>query len=205
MRKENCVIEKTNDPMVPRPFVVRESREETRDTFTLTLEPREANGAPAFEPGQFNMLYVFGVGEVPVSISGDPGRPEVLAHTVRAVGGVTRALQKCGPGDVVGVRGPFGSAWPVDKVKGKDVVIITGGIGLAPLRPAVYKILGQREGIGKFALLYGARPTRHPLPPGAGAVAFQTGPAGQGHRGQRAPRLVWHRRGRDNPDPQGAF
>ena len=75
--------------MVPRPFVVRESREETRDTFTLTLESREADGAPVFEPGQFNMLYVFGVGEVPISISGDPRQPEVLAHTVRAVGGVT--------------------------------------------------------------------------------------------------------------------
>lgn len=157
MRKESPVIEKNTDPMVPRPFVVREFREETRDTFTLTLAPPEANGAPAFEPGQFNMLYVFGVGEVPVSISGDPGRPEILVHTVRAVGGVTKALQKLGPGDVVGVRGPFGSAWPVDKVEGKDVVIITGGIGLAPLRPAVYKILGQREQIGKFALLYGAR------------------------------------------------
>ncbi len=157
MRKESPVIEKNTDPMVPRPFVVREFREETHDTFTLTLEPREADGVPAFEPGQFNMLYVFGVGEVPVSISGDPGRPEVLTHTVRAVGGVTRALQKCGPGDVVGVRGPFGSAWPVDKVKGKDVVIVTGGIGLAPLRPAVCQILGQRDRIGKFALLYGAR------------------------------------------------
>lgn len=157
MRKESIVIEKNADPMVPRPFVVREFREETHDTFTLTLAPQEANGAPAFEPGQFNMLYVFGVGEVPVSISGDPGRPEILVHTVRAVGGVTKALQKLGPGDVVGVRGPFGSAWPVDKVEGKDVVLITGGIGLAPLRPAVYKILGQRERIGKFALLYGAR------------------------------------------------
>lgn len=157
MMKESHLMEKTVDPMVPRPFVVLESRTETHDTFTLTLEPREANGAPAFEPGQFNMLYVFGVGEVPVSISGDPGRPEVLVHTVRAVGGVTRALQKLGPGDVVGVRGPFGSAWPVEEVKGKDVVIITGGIGLAPLRPAVCKILGQRERIGKLALLYGAR------------------------------------------------
>lgn len=157
MRKESLVVEKNTDPMVPRPYAVRELKQETHDTFTLTLAPREANGAPAFEPGQFNMLYVFGVGEVPVSISGDPRQPEVLVHTVRAVGGVTRALQKLGPGDVVGVRGPFGSAWPVDKAKGKDVVIITGGIGLAPLRPAVYKILGQREQIGKFALLYGAR------------------------------------------------
>lgn len=165
MRKESPVIEKNTDPMVPRPFVVRESREETHDTFTLMLEPREASGAPAFEPGQFNMLYVFGVGEVPVSISGDPGWPEILVHTVRAVGGVTRALQKLGSGDVVGVRGPFGSAWPVDKVKGKDVVIITGGIGLAPLRPAVYKILGQRERIGKFALLYGARTPKDILYP----------------------------------------
>ena len=158
--KESPVAEKTVDPMVPRPFVVRESREETHDTFTLTLEPPEAGGAPAFEPGQFNMLYVFGVGEVPVSISGDPRQPEVLVHTVRAVGGVTRALQKLGPGDAVGVRGPFGSAWPVDKVKGKDVVIVTGGIGLAPLRPAVCHILGRREEIGKFALLYGARTPR---------------------------------------------
>src|SRR5512143_3996482 len=111
-----------SDPMRPEPFVVRHVTRETGDTFTLTLSPVGGAKFRPFAAGQFNMLYVFGVGEVPISISGDPNDPLPLVHTTRAVGTVTKALQKLKKGDVLGMRGPFGSSWPLDKAKGKDVV-----------------------------------------------------------------------------------
>jgi NAD(P)H-flavin reductase len=144
------------EPMLPRPLVVRWARRETADTFTMGLAPPHGGG-PSFRPGQFNMLYVFGVGEVPISVSGDPADEAVLVHTIRAVGSVTRHLQRRVRGDVVGVRGPFGSAWPVEQAEGHDVVLVAGGIGLAPLRPALYHILRRRHRYGRVALLYGAR------------------------------------------------
>lgn len=103
------------------------------------------------------MLYVFGVGEVPISISGDPTQPYSLVHTIRAVGTVTRAMQALQRGDTVGVHGPFGSSWPVAEAAGKDVVLVAGGLGLAPLRPVLYHLLAQRAAYGKVVLLYGAR------------------------------------------------
>jgi len=113
-----------------------------------------------FAPGQFNMLYVFGTGESAISISGDPANTERLVHTVRAVGTVTKALQKLRRGDMIGVRGPFGSTWPVAEAEGSDVVIVTGGIGLVPLRPMIYQVLANRDKYGTVALLYGARSPR---------------------------------------------
>jgi NAD(P)H-flavin reductase len=103
------------------------------------------------------MLYVFGVGEVPISISSDPGQTSALVHTMRAVGTVTKALRKLKRGDVLGVRGPYGSNWPVKEAEGSDVLIAAGGIGLPPLRPALYNILANREKYGKVVLLYGTR------------------------------------------------
>jgi len=143
-------------PMLPRPCTVQRVRQETYDTFTLELAPA-GGGAFHFAPGQFNMLYAFGVGEAAISISGDPGRPEKLVHTIRAVGATTKALGHLRRGDTVGVRGPFGSAWPVAKAAGQDLVIIAGGIGLAPLRPVVYQVLRNRQKYGNVVLLYGAR------------------------------------------------
>lgn len=151
------------DPMRPEPFEVRQATRETGDTFTLTLGPVAPARWRGFAPGQFNMLYVFGTGEVPISISGDPAKPELLVHTIRAVGATTRALQGCKRGDWVGVRGPFGTAWPVDEARGRDVVLIAGGIGLAPLRPAVYHVLLHRALYGRVLLLYGARTPRDML------------------------------------------
>ncbi|MDP2948495.1 MAG: FAD/NAD(P)-binding protein, partial [Chloroflexota bacterium] len=130
---------------------------EIHDTFTLELQPADGAGAVPFEPGQFNMLYVFGVGEVPISISGDPADPNTLVHTTRATGTVTEAMRKLKRGDMLGVRGPFGSHWPVVESEGNDVVIVAGGIGLAPLRPALYQLLTHRGKYGKVVLLYGAR------------------------------------------------
>jgi NAD(P)H-flavin reductase len=144
-------------PMVPAPYRIRRARWETADTFTLELTP-DGGGAPApFAPGQFNMLYAFGVGEVPISIAGDPARPASLEHTTRVVGTVTRALGALARNAVVGVRGPYGSAWPLAEAEGHDLVLVAGGIGLAPLRPALHHIIAQRDRYGRVALVYGTR------------------------------------------------
>jgi len=144
-------------PMTARPFRVVRRRRETSDTWTLELEP--VAGPPLdVGPGQFTMLYAFGIGEVPISVSGEAGGP--LIHTVRAVGAVSRAICAARPGTVLGVRGPFGNTWPVAAASGSDVVIVAGGIGLAPLRPAVYHLLAHRESYGEVAVLYGSRTPR---------------------------------------------
>lgn len=144
------------DPMQPAPAVIDKVRRENHDTFTLELI--SGNGPFALSrAGQFNMLYVFGVGEIPVSISGDPGDRKRFVHTTRVVGTVTRGLEKLKKGASVGVRGPFGSSWPVDEAKGKDVLLIAGGIGIAPLRSALYALLTNRNQYGKITLLYGTR------------------------------------------------
>ena len=145
------------DPMLPTPFVVQKVKRETSDTYTLDLVRPEGAAPFAFAPGQFNMLYAFGAGEVPISISGDPLRPETLVHTVRDMGNVTRAICRLKRGDVLGVRGPFGVPWPVDRVAGEDVLIIAGGLGLAPLRPALYHLLHHRGEFGNIEVIYGAR------------------------------------------------
>jgi NAD(P)H-flavin reductase len=146
------------NPMLPALWRVRRSRKETADTSTLELGA--GGGGPrfgAFAPGQFNMLYVHGLGEVPISISGDPSDSSGLVHTVRAVGAVSRAIVKMKPGDYIGVRGPYGSSWPVEAAAGMDVMIVAGGIGLAPLRPAIYSLLAGRKRYGRLVLHYGAR------------------------------------------------
>lgn len=141
---------------VPRPHVVVGRRRETHDTVTLTLAP--VDGATCcFVPGQFSMLHAFGVGEIPVSISGDPDRPGVLTHTIRAVGAVSGALAAVPRGAVVGVRGPFGVGWPLGAAEGGDLLLVAGGIGLAPLRPAVLAALRRRSRFGSVCLLVGAR------------------------------------------------
>ena len=145
------------DPMVPRPFVIEKYVREADDTFTVHLEPLDPLDKPAFKPGQFNMVYVFGVGEVPMSISGDPGRTDSIVHTTREVGTVTRAMHGMKVGQTVGIRGPFGTTWPLEVAEGHDIVLVAGGIGLAPLRPALYHILANRENYGRVAMLYGTR------------------------------------------------
>jgi NAD(P)H-flavin reductase len=144
------------DPMLPRVARVRRRRRDGPDVFTLDIEAEDKHVA-VFAPGQFNMLTVFGVGEVPISFSGDPARPGFVVHTVRAVGPVSTALTRLVPGDVVGLRGPFGTNWPMSEASGRDVVLVAGGLGLAPLRPALYRLLAERSLYGKIVLLYGAR------------------------------------------------
>lgn len=146
-----------SDPMLSYPYQIQRVRRESRDTFTLTLQPASGPNRFLFLPGQFNMLYLFGVGEVPISISGNPADTQNVVHTVRAVGAVTKAIQKLKKGDVLGLRGPFGSAWPVAECRGNDMVIVAGGLGLAPIRPAICDILAHRPEYGNFELIYGAR------------------------------------------------
>lgn len=148
-------LSRPGQTFAPRPFRVKSRRRETDDTATLTLEPLE--GMLEFGPGQFTMLTALGVGEAPISISGDPSDPQTLIHTVRAVGPVSRAVTRARKGEVLGVRGPFGTCWPVEAAEGEDVVILAGGIGLAPLRPAIYQILARRRRYGRVWVLYGAR------------------------------------------------
>jgi len=143
--------------MLPQLYRVQRVRQEIPDTFTLELETVDGSDVPPFAIGQFNMLYVFGVGEIPISISGDPAKRRPLLHTTRAVGTVSRAMRELKLKDVIGVRGPFGSHWPIERALGKDIVIVAGGIGLAPLRSAMYQIIAQREKYGRVVLLYGAR------------------------------------------------
>jgi NAD(P)H-flavin reductase len=162
MTTTEAVREARTDPMLPRLYRVARRQRELRDTFTLDLTCTDDGAALAYQPGQFNMLYVFGVGEIPISISGDSAEPGKLVHTTRAVGMVSNALCNLKVGDMVGVRGPYGSAWPLELAEGHDVVVAAGGIGLAPLRPTLYAILRRRERFGRVILLYGAR-TPHDL------------------------------------------
>jgi NAD(P)H-flavin reductase len=145
---------KIASPMLPAVVRVREFVRETPDVFTLLLD---APPGYRFRPGQFNMLYAFGIGEAAISLCGDPDETATIRHTIRAVGSVTNALAKLKPGDAVGMRGPFGSAWPIEEARGRDVVIVTGGIGLPPLRPLIYHMRRHRQDYGRIALLYGAR------------------------------------------------
>jgi len=147
----------TTDPMVPHPYLVQAVSKETPDTFTLKLAPEDKANGNSFRPGQFSMLWVFGVGELPISISGNPTEHKQLVYTVRSVGQATNALvtQRVGAG--VGVRGPYGTGWPMDAARGRDVIVVAGGIGLAPLRPVIYEVLHHREDFGRLVVLYGAR------------------------------------------------
>jgi NAD(P)H-flavin reductase len=141
--------------MLPTPYVVIDRHVETVDSATLVLDP--VDGAlPPFEPGQFTMLCVAGVGEVAISISGDPG-DGTLCQTIRDVGAVSRALHDAEPGATIGVRGPFGVGWDVSSAHDYDVVVVAGGVGLAPLRPVVLTLLADRMKFGRAVLVAGAR------------------------------------------------
>jgi len=142
-------------PMVPQPYRVRTRGRETADTWTIELEP--LGPAPIdLEPGQFAMLTAYGVGEVPISLSGR-GSDGSLIHTIRDVGAVTAELCRTPRDGTIGVRGPFGTTWPLEEARGADVVVLAGGLGLAPLRPAVEGLLSQPDSYGRLLLLYGAR------------------------------------------------
>jgi NAD(P)H-flavin reductase len=148
--------ERPHGALVPVPHRVILVRRDTADTLTIGLEPLDGEVAP-FKPGQVDMLYAFGVGEVPISISSDAATPAHREYTIRQVGAVTRALTDVAAGDLVGVRGPFGAPWPLEAARGDDVVVVAGGIGLAPMRAAILHLLAHRDEFGSLSILYGAR------------------------------------------------
>lgn len=145
------------EPMRPVLVRIAEVSRETADTWTVVTEPSNGDSLASFAPGQFSMLYAYGAGEVPVSISGDPAIPNRLVYTIRSVGAVSQALISSRVGDSIAMRGPFGTSWPVEEAKGWDVLLVAGGIGLAPLRPAIYHIVRNRSDYGRVTIFYGAR------------------------------------------------
>jgi anaerobic sulfite reductase subunit B len=151
------------DTAAPVPYRVVARHADTADTVTIELSAA-GEPLPEFGPGQFAMLTAYGIGEVPISLSASRGRH--LIHTIRAVGAVTRALCAAAPGDVVGVRGPFGTRWDIGRARGHDVIVVAGGIGLAPLRPVVDLVLADRPAFGRVVLLIGARQPGDLLYPG---------------------------------------
>ncbi len=136
-----------------------ERREEARDIFTLRLRlcSEAARSRYRFQPGQFNMLYLFGVGEVPISIVSDPEDEALLDHTIRVVGRVTRGLAQLRAGDRLGIRGPFGRGWPVQAAEGRDVMVITGGLGCAPSVSVIDYIARRRERFGHLTIMQGVK------------------------------------------------
>ncbi len=148
------------NPYKPEPAVIQAIRSETPDTTTYTMKFRDLQEF-SFEPGQFNMITLFGYGEAPISISSAPSEDGTFEHTVRHVGNVTNAMAGLREGDTLGVRGAYGTGWPMSQLEGQDVLIIAGGIGLAPLRPVIQAVIGdRRKGNGRYGsmeILYGAR------------------------------------------------
>jgi len=143
--------------MTPVVATVAARRREGPGVWSLEID---AGGLATPAPGQFNMLTAFGVGESAISVSALRASPRRLTHTIRAVGPVTQALARLRPGQAVGVRGPFGAGWPMAEAEGRDVVILAGGLGLAPLRPVLRRLVAERGRYGQAALLYGARSPR---------------------------------------------
>ncbi|UKY47928.1 FAD/NAD(P)-binding protein [Streptomyces inhibens] len=140
--------------LIPFPYRVVGRTDETSDTAEIVLEP-VALALPPFVPGQFAMVYAFGVGDIPLSLSGIDGSR--LTHTVRAVGAISGALHRVRPGEEVGVRGPLGTGWDLATAVGHDLVVVAGGLGLAPLRPLVVAALATPRQYGRLNILIGAR------------------------------------------------
>ncbi len=134
-------------------------REESPGLFTLHLRLTDsaAQQAYRFRPGQFNMLYLYGVGEVPISIVSDPREARHIGHTIRAVGRVTRGLERLRPGDRLGLRGPFGNGWPLGDCEQRDVIVVTGGLGCAPVTGAVQYLMRRRERFGHVNIVQGVK------------------------------------------------
>ena len=144
---------------LPYEAEIVECIEESPSVYTLRLRFTDpvVNEEYHFAPGQFNMLYLMGVGEVPISIVSDPDDDNLYDHTIRAVGRVTRGMQALGPGDRIGVRGPYGRGWPLYEIRGRDVLIATGGLGCAPVVSIINYLLKRREQFGRLVIMQGVK------------------------------------------------
>jgi NAD(P)H-flavin reductase len=176
--------------MAPVPYRVASRVVENADSVTLRLEPeRESVGVAPPAPGQFMMVYAFGVGEIAISVSG-LAVDGVITHTIRAVGAVSAALCAAESGAIVGVRGPFGTSWGLEEAAGRDLIVVAGGVGLAPLRPVVLGVLSQRERYGRVVVVAGARTQREFLF-GAELAAWQQHPDLELHQTIDVPIHGW--------------
>lgn len=148
-----------DNPYLPQPACIIERIQESRGLFTLRLALCDAAQQQAyqFEPGQFNMLYLYGVGEIPISIVSDPKDEHIIDHTIRAVGRVSQGLSQLGSDDVIGLRGPFGRGWPLQQAEQKDVIVVTGGLGCAPTVSVINYIARRRERFGQLNIVQGVK------------------------------------------------
>lgn len=147
------------NPYLPLEAEVVEFIEESPSIFTLRLRlvDEVAQQQYSFAPGQFNILYLYGVGEVPISIVSDPQDEKLIDHTIRAVGRVTRGLAKLRRGDRLGLRGPYGRGWPMQAAEGRDVMIVTGGLGCAPVVAVINYVLMRRHHFGQLTIIQGVK------------------------------------------------
>lgn len=147
------------NPHLPWEAEVVERIQESPTIFTLRLclVDEEARQVYRFAPGQFNMVYLYGVGEVPISIASDPQDTYLLGHTIRAVGRVTEGLSRLGVGERLGLRGPYGCGWPLAEAEGKDIVVVTGGLGCAPVVGVINYIIMRREQFGRLTVIQGVK------------------------------------------------
>lgn len=161
MRNERgiAVRGEAENPLQPHEAVILSERRETEDsvTYTMAFVDPEVGKAYGFTPGQFNMVSIWGFEEAPVSLCSAPNRQGTFDHTVKALGNLTRALAQAKVGDRVGVRGPYGTGWPLDGFRGRDLLVVAGGVGMAPLRSVVEAVLAEPQLYGRLTVVYGAR------------------------------------------------
>jgi NAD(P)H-flavin reductase len=159
-----AIVQTAANPYLIQPATIVEKIREAEDidTYRLRFVDEQVRRSYRFAAGQFNMVYLFGVGEVAISVVSDPDEPESLDHTIRVVGRVTKAIAQLQPGDELGIRGPFGHGWPLEAIRGKDIVIVTGGLGCAPVVGAIEYVFRRRSQYGNVKILHGVK-TPHDL------------------------------------------
>jgi NAD(P)H-flavin reductase len=158
--KHSTQYKSATDPWIPFIYRVIEAEYENPNITTLVLEPEGHDAIEDLRPGQFSMLYAFGVGEIPISVSSILRKSPQITHTIQNVGEVSKTICHAKEGDIFGVRGPFGPPWPTEMAKGKDIIIMAGGLGIAPLRPLIEQILQERGEYNHVNVLYGTRNTK---------------------------------------------
>lgn len=146
-----------HNPYLPEDWTITAMREEIEDHFFLELRPPAGSRVWDYTPGQFCGVSILGIGEAPISLSSSPTRPETLQMCIRKAGRLTSAVSKLSVGDVLGLRGPLGKGYPLEQIRGRDVLILAGGLGMVPLRSLMTYVLDNPERFGRLTVLYGTR------------------------------------------------